>query len=376
MSQIRPTISPLLYPGYTPAQGGESGPAPELSLLAQGPSDAGAVTTSNIFHSLGGPATTLVSDPVAASPILRLQSDTAGSILSGTVAQPGDENSCLKPAEQVSKGAGTVSDLGKAVLERGARAGGRLGHQAGVLGPAAGVVGEAFALPGNYSKMTESLGQAFSPNATTQDKIGAAGATAEFASGGLSLVRDAAEVPGAYLQGSARRQASTAFRQAAPNASRQVVNSASRVAAEQAMQEAGTKAARRATQDAAVKAAQRNGGTLAQGAGVTGRSAAKAALREGGEAASKAAGKAVAKSALKTAAKAGARFVPGLNIAIAAADTAVAAATLADPKASTGKKVTSCITAAGSIVAATNIPIVSQVGAGVSAVSSFIGSFF
>lgn len=109
---------------------------------------------------------------------------------------------------------------------------------------------------------------------------------------------------------------------------------------------------------------------------MVGRSAAKTVLREGGEAAAKAAGKAVARGALKTGAKAAGRFVPGLNVGIAVLDTATAAATLADPKASTGKKVTSVITAAGSIVAATNIPVVSQVGAAVSTVSSFIGSFF
>jgi hypothetical protein len=38
--------------------------------------------------------------------------------------------------------------------------------------------------------------------------------------------------------------------------------------------------------------------------------------------------------------------------------------------------VTSGITALGSIAAATNIPVVSQVGAAVSTVSSVIGSFF
>ena len=74
--------------------------------------------------------------------------------------------------------------------------------------------------------------------------------------------------------------------------------------------------------------------------------------------------------------KAAARFAPGLNVAIAAMDTANFAATMMDDKASTGKKVFSGLTAAGSIAAATNIPIVSQIGAGVAAVSGLIGSFF
>ncbi|MFY0569332.1 hypothetical protein ACN28E_36660 [Archangium lansingense] len=75
-----------------------------------------------------------------------------------------------------------------------------------------------------------------------------------------------------------------------------------------------------------------------------------------------------------TAAKAAGRFAPGVNIGIAALDTAMAAKTIADPKASVASKVTSGITAAGSIVAATNIPIVSQVGAAVSTASSVAGA--
>ncbi|MFL5352765.1 hypothetical protein [Archangium sp.] len=75
-----------------------------------------------------------------------------------------------------------------------------------------------------------------------------------------------------------------------------------------------------------------------------------------------------------TAAKMAGRFAPGLNIGIAAIDTAIAAKTIADPKASVASKVTSGITAAGSIVAATNIPIVSQVGAAVSTASSVAGA--
>jgi hypothetical protein len=74
-----------------------------------------------------------------------------------------------------------------------------------------------------------------------------------------------------------------------------------------------------------------------------------------------------------TAARLAGRFAPGLNIAMAGVDTAIAARTLSDPNASVASKVTSSITAAGSIAAATNIPIVSQVGAGISAVSSIAG---
>ena len=127
----------------------------------------------------------------------------------------------------------------------------------------------------------------------------------------------------------------------------------------------------------AVQLAAKETGTVAKAvAGSASRAASKAALREGGKAAAEAAVRAGAKAATGALAKGAARFAPGLNVAIAALDTANAAATLADPKASTGSKITSVITAVGSIAAATNIPIVSQIGAGVSAVSSFVGSFF
>ncbi|MCP3140967.1 hypothetical protein [Pyxidicoccus xibeiensis] len=78
--------------------------------------------------------------------------------------------------------------------------------------------------------------------------------------------------------------------------------------------------------------------------------------------------------AAKLAGRAGGRFVPGVNVAIAAADTAAFVSTLRDPKASVGKKVTAGITAAGSALAATNIPVVSQVGGVVSTVSSVVGA--
>ena len=74
-----------------------------------------------------------------------------------------------------------------------------------------------------------------------------------------------------------------------------------------------------------------------------------------------------------TLAKAAGRFAPGANVAFAALDTALAVSTLMDPKASIAAKVTSGVTALGSVVAATNIPIVSQVGAAVSLGSTAAG---
>ena len=80
--------------------------------------------------------------------------------------------------------------------------------------------------------------------------------------------------------------------------------------------------------------------------------------------------------ALKTAGKAAARFVPGANVAMAAADARAAALALADPTASTFGKATAVATAAGSLLAATNIPIVSQVGGAIATASDFVGMFF
>ena len=59
---------------------------------------------------------------------------------------------------------------------------------------------------------------------------------------------------------------------------------------------------------------------------------------------------------------------------IAALDVGIAVKTITDPKASIAAKVTSGITALGSVAAATNIPIVSQVGAAVSLASTAVGA--
>lgn len=68
-------------------------------------------------------------------------------------------------------------------------------------------------------------------------------------------------------------------------------------------------------------------------------------------------------------------LTPGLNIALMLFDTCIAVSTLADRKASVGKKVTACIGAAGSIAAATSIPIVSQAGVAVACTAALVGAF-
>lgn len=364
LSDIRLNNQSLYTPTFSPMGGG----AP----LSFGPNvaEAGPLIGTPLSL-LGGENFSVGSDPAAASRVLMNQSHIATAALGGNEPSAAE---ILTPAEQAAKGASTVATGGGQLMDVVGRNAGRF-NRIGAFGPTLGVAGELAALPNNYNKMSSAIGTAVKTG-ERDDVVRAGGETATFASGAASLVRDGLEVPGAWMQAGARREAAAAFRTKAPNASRKVVNAASRKAVEEAMKESTAKAARKATTSAATAAAKKGGGTLAQGAGVVGHKAAKKALAAGGKSAATAAGGAIARSGLKTAAKAGARFVPGLNIAIAGLDTAAAAATLADPKASVGKKATSVITAAGSIVAATNIPVVSQIGAGVSAVSSFVGSFF
>jgi hypothetical protein len=107
-----------------------------------------------------------------------------------------------------------------------------------------------------------------------------------------------------------------------------------------------------------------------------GRVASRVAGSVAGRVAARVGASTVARAGAAAAGRAAGRFVPGVNVAIAAADTAAFVNTLRDPKASVGSRVTAGVTALGSIAAATNIPVVSQVGAAVSTVSSFVGSFF
>ncbi|HLL53836.1 MAG TPA: hypothetical protein VK447_09835 [Myxococcaceae bacterium] len=113
-----------------------------------------------------------------------------------------------------------------------------------------------------------------------------------------------------------------------------------------------------------------------------GKVAAKVAATEGTEAAAKllakagteAGAKALAKTGASTLGKAVGRFAPGVNVALAGLDVANAVGAWTDPKASVAKKVTSTVTALGSVVGATNIPIVSQIGSAVSIGSTVVGA--
>lgn len=201
---------------------------------------------------------------------------------------------------------------------------------------------------------------------------------------GLSTVQSGFQAWGARQAHNAYTAATAAFRSAAPGAATNVAEAAARSATRSSFLhatgstfEAATRQVARAGAREAAEAAARAGGTLAHAvAGSGSRAAARAAISAGSNAAVHAAAEVGARAAASTVGRAAARFAPGVNVAMAAIDTGVAVATLADPNASTGKKITSVITAAGSIAAATNIPVVSQIGAGVSAVSSFVSAFF
>ncbi|NTX09196.1 hypothetical protein FJV41_37580 [Myxococcus llanfairpwllgwyngyllgogerychwyrndrobwllllantysiliogogogochensis] len=181
----------------------------------------------------------------------------------------------------------------------------------------------------------------------------ALGSVSGLASTGLNVAKGGLDLAGNVSNfRAAANAARTAFTQAAPEATGAVANRVATSAASEAAQGSS----RQVTRHAAARAA----GEGLEDAGRLGANAARTALQGGGTAVARAAG----------------RFAPGLNVAIAAADTAAAASTLADPNAAVGKKVTAGVTALGSIAAATNIPVVSQAGAVVSTVSSFVGAFF
>lgn len=211
-----------------------------------------------------------------------------------------------------------------------------------------GVVANAVQLPIATKTAAKDIRAAIrNPSDETINKAVSSSATA--AKTGLSMVKDGLSVAGNVSNYRAARSAATTALQAAqPAATKATVDAASKAAANAALKGASRQVTRAAVRTAAGPGAQ------------VAATAARAALKGGGTALAKAAG----------------RFAPGANIAIAALDTANAVATVRDPNASTGKKVTSVITAVGSIAAATNIPVVSQAGAIVSGISSFVGSFF
>ncbi|RYZ41892.1 MAG: hypothetical protein EOO71_10200 [Myxococcaceae bacterium] len=246
-----------------------------------------------------------------------------------------------------------------------------------------GIAGKAFGTLTSAAKLVGQAGTAISDvrnavrSGSSEDWNKALGSVATAGKGAVSTVKGGLEIARDVQKfGSSYKAASSAFKAAVPNAGPKLARAAAGAAAKAAF-EGGTSQAIKSGVRTAVSTAVKESGVAAKViTGTASRAAARAALSEGGKAAAKAGATAAAKAAGGTLAKAAGRFAPGANIAIAAFDTANAVSTVRDPNASTTKKVTSVITAVGSIAAATNIPVVSQVGAAVSAVSSFVGGLF
>ena len=243
-------------------------------------------------------------------------------------------------------------------------------------GTAAGIVSGLVALPKQISTFAGDVRNALRTR-SSEDWNKALGSGAQLGGGvvktakaGLETARDVHKFGAAY------KAARSTFQGVAPKASKKVTAAASRAAAKAAFEGASTRVAQSATK-AAAAAAIKNGDTVARAVVGSGtRAAGRATLNAATKGAAKAAVTAGARAAAGPVAKAAGRFVPGMNVAIAAFDVASAVSTVRDPKAGMGKKITSVITAVGSVAAATNIPIVSQVGAAVSTVSGLVGGFF
>lgn len=246
------------------------------------------------------------------------------------------------------------------------------------LGTKAGFLGSLVSIPDDAKKASDLVAQAGQTgdagdiNRAVGGVSYATSTAAKGAKAGLetaTLIRDSK-----FAQHRRASAAATqAFKGAVPKASRRVAAAAGR----QAALTAATQAKPNKVATAATKAAQAAGkGNLARATGSASNTAAKTLLRQGGGAAGKAAAQSLTKSAaLRTAGKIGGRFIPGVNIGIAALDSAAFASTLADPKSSWAKKGIRGLTAACSIAAATNIPIVSQVAGVASAASSIVDGF-
>jgi hypothetical protein len=306
----------------------------------------------------------LGSNPRAAASLVNVQSQAALAITGGQADQGPN------PYERGTVGGSKAVGYGIKAL-RNVRPRGL--QKLSALGPGLGIVGASAALTQQAPEAWNSIKTAWN-SGKGEDINRAVGSSATAASSAGSLAVSAASVPVWLHNVKTGRAAKDAFRKAVPGATKKVTKAAVKEASKHALKESSRQVSRKAVTSAAMNAAKKT--TLKAGAGATSRAAARKALQTGGKAAAKAAGKAVGKGALKTAAKAGARFIPGANIAVAALDAAAMTSTLNDPKANTGKKVTSVVTAAGSALAATNIPIVSQAGAVISCVSSFISGWF
>ena len=137
----------------------------------------------------------------------------------------------------------------------------------------------------------------------------------------------------------------------------------------------------RAVNNPAARAAMSGLDDVARGAATATRAGQGTALAvRGGEAVARSGGQALARTGGRAAAttigKGLGRLVPVMNVGIAALDGAQFVSDLRDPNAGVGRKVASGVTAGLSAVAATNIPVVSQVAGIASMGAAFIRDLF
>lgn len=291
----------------------------------------------------------------------------------GTPGATPSTDQVLNNTSTTSGGIKSLTDSAGVAAHHLTDGGGKVPRYLGKASPLAGLVGSATALPGQASKAWDSTKKAWDSK-SGEDVRKAVGDTSTAAGTALSGAKSPLELGKAVHDSKTLKAAKSAITKAVPGAGPEVRKAALKAISDHGLKDAPVNEVKNAVSKAARKAAQESGG-LAKGVGATSSKAARALLYKGGAEAAEAATKAVGKGLLKSTAKAAGRFVPGVNIGIAAADTAAFAATASDPKASWSKIIASGITAGGSIVAATNVPGLSQAGAAVSTVSSFIGAF-
>jgi len=223
--------------------------------------------------------------------------------------------------------------------------------RANIAGNAAKGALSAISVPGAVSTAAGDINQAVRTGSAADINQ----AVQSTASAGTSVVNTVAGGLEAARTGSIYGSAYNAARQAGGTG--RVARAAANTATAAALQGTSRQVARNAARSAATAAA------------TTGNRAAQRAL---GRAVGNAAGTAARRAAGSTLARTAGRFAPGLNVAIAGLDAAQAVAIQADPNSSTAKRAAGWVTAGASAVAASNIPIASQIGAGVSAVSGFL----
>ena len=248
-----------------------------------------------------------------------------------------------------------VHDAGLAAEAVVTRAPQRLGRAASQGKAGLGLLG----IPSSALRAAHDVNRAVSTGnssdiANAAESVGGAATTA------AQAATDGAAAASKAVQYSAsKKAAAAAIRAADPSVTKAAASAASKAIAETVAEKAAAGASSRVISRAA----------SAAGSEVVSN---PAVMRAAGAAAAKTAGNAT----VKTLGRAAARFAPGVNVAIATYDTAVMAKDLADPNASMTRKIASVVTAAGSGAAATNIPVVSQVGAGVALVSGMVREFF